>query len=191
MRKKRGLVLLSAAVFVFSAIVAGNGVASDDSNHFFKRWFGKKEAGVPPVKNSLYSEECGSCHFAYPPALLPAASWKKVMASLDDHFGENAELPGDEREALTRYLVEHAAENARNEISRKFLRSLRKGEEPVRISRIPYFVKEHDEIPQRMVKENPEVGSFSRCDACHTDAAEGRFDEHAVRIPRFGRWEDD
>jgi len=40
------------------------------------------------------------------------------------------------------------------------------------------------------VKDNPEVGSFSRCDACHTGAAKGSYDEHGVRIPGFGRWED-
>ena len=31
----------------------------------------------------VWKAECGSCHIAYPPALLPAASWRAVMSGLD------------------------------------------------------------------------------------------------------------
>ena len=48
----------------------------------------------------------------------------------------------------------------------------------------------HDEIPPRMVKDNPEVGSFSQCNSCHRGAAEGVYNEHQVSIPGYGRWED-
>ena len=41
-----------------------------------------------------------------------------------------------------------------------------------------------------MVAGNPYVGSFSRCEICHGDAEEGNFDEHGVRIPGYGRWDD-
>ncbi len=43
---------------------------------FFNSFFGK-ELDVAPVKNALYLEECGACHFAYQPGLLPSRSWKK------------------------------------------------------------------------------------------------------------------
>ena len=59
-----------------------------------------------------------------------------------------------------------------------------------RITETRYFVKEHDEIPARMVADNPDVGSFSNCNACHQGAAEGVYDEDRVKIPGFGRWED-
>ena len=45
---------------------------------------------VAAVENPLYQEECGSCHMAYPPGLLPGRSWEKLMTGLADHFGENA-----------------------------------------------------------------------------------------------------
>jgi hypothetical protein len=48
---------------------------------------------VPPVRNPAMLKECGVCHIAYPPQMLPARSWKKIMAGLADHFGENATLP--------------------------------------------------------------------------------------------------
>ena len=33
--------------------------------------------------NAAWKSECGSCHVAYPPGLLPAASWRAIMAGLD------------------------------------------------------------------------------------------------------------
>ena len=41
---------------------------------------------VPPA----YTQECGSCHLAYPPGLLPALSWQRLMGGLDRHFGTDA-----------------------------------------------------------------------------------------------------
>jgi hypothetical protein len=41
-----------------------------------------------------------------------------------------------------------------------------------------------------MVTGNPEVVSFSRCETCHRGAEQGDFDEHGVRIPGYGRWDD-
>ncbi len=182
--------LLMAVSFVMFTGIGGTAF-SDEAAPFFRNWFGKEKAPLPPVSNKRYLEECGSCHFAYQPGLLPAASWAKLISGLDEHFGENAELPKEEREEIGSYLMNNAADRAASGISAKFMRSLRERQVPLRISEIPYFVKEHDELPRRMVQDNPEVKSFARCDACHTDAAEGIFDEHAVRIPGFGRWEDD
>ena len=42
------------------------------------------------VVSVVYVEECSECHIAYSASMLPQRSWKKMMASLDDHFGENA-----------------------------------------------------------------------------------------------------
>jgi hypothetical protein len=61
---------------------------------------------------------------------------------------------------------------------------------PLRITETGSFMKEHDEIPKKMVTGNPEVKSFSNCQACHRDADKGLFDEHTVSIPGYGVWED-
>jgi hypothetical protein len=46
---------------------------------------------VAPVKNALYLEECGACHFAYQPGLLPSRSWKKMLSQQEakNHFEED------------------------------------------------------------------------------------------------------
>ena len=145
---------------------------------------------VAPVQSEAYKEECGGCHFAYQPGLLPAASWQRIMDGLEDHFGENAELDQETTDQLRAYLIANAADRVDTGRSPGIANSLQDSA-PLRFTETTYFRRQHHEIPERAVKGNPEVGSFSRCDACHTGAATGSYDEHGVRIPGFGRWEDD
>ncbi len=140
-------------------------------------------------ENKLYKEECGSCHLAYPAALLPKKSWDKIMNNLENHFDENAELEQGDRLAIQKYLANNAlSKNRLNSLS-KMLRNF-PANTPTRITKLPYFVRKHDEIPTRMVKNNPKVKSFSQCDRCHSGAERGNFDEDGVKIPGYGRWED-
>ena len=52
------------------------------------------------------------------------------------------------------------------------------------------FRGQRHEIPAKMVTGNPQVESFSRCEACHRRAERGVFNEHEVRIPGSGRFND-
>lgn len=146
---------------------------------------------VAPVDNQDYAKECGSCHFPYQPGLMPARSWEKLMANLADHFGDNAELPAGEQKMLTEYLVANAADKSKFKRSVKIMKSVAAGQTPTRITEIRYIVDKHDEVPKRLIVDNPEVKSLSRCDACHIKAAEGSYSEGEIKIPGAGRWEDD
>jgi len=146
-----------------------------------------KGPGVVPVNNPLYAEECSACHFAYQPGLMPARSWQQVMANLEDHFGENAELETEEQKALTDYLVKNAAEFSNQKRSVKITRSLSRDKTPVRITEIPYIVRKHDELSSKMVNDNP----LSYCDKCHTRADTGSYSERYINIPGYGSWDDD
>lgn len=137
----------------------------------------------------VYRDECGACHMAYPPGLLPSASWRAIMDGLGDHFGENAELPADRAAHITAYLERHASERGDPMKHDRLLRGA-KEQAPLRITALPFFKAEHDDIPRRMVDNNPKVRTFSRCEACHRDAETGRFDEDTVAVPGFGRWDD-
>ncbi len=145
---------------------------------------------VAPVTNPQYSSECGSCHMAYPPGLLPARSWKKLMATLDNHFDENAELDNETQQQLSRYLIDNAADHSSYKRSRAIMRSLIPLEIPLRISKTRYFQRKHDELPRRVVEANPQVKSFSRCEVCHIDAEKGSYNEYQVNIPGYGQWND-
>lgn len=152
----------------------------------------RKSSGVGRVDNPLYAEECGACHFAYQPGLLPAKSWERLMNGLDDHFGDNAELAPEDRAAIAEYLAANAADRANNKRSAHIIRSLaRKGiEAPLRISEVPFIRHEHNEIPRRMLRDNPRVTSIANCDACHTRAADGYYSERYIQIPGFEKWDD-
>ena len=153
-----------------------------------KYW--KKSTAALTTENILYKEECGSCHMAYPAGLLPASSWKKILAGLDDHFGDNAELDADTIDDIQAFLLTASDASSGYSRLRKFANSIRGSETPIRITGISYFKHEHNEIPSRMVKHNPQVKSFSQCNACHARAEQGSFNEHDIRISGYGAWDD-
>src|SRR5262245_19523742 len=61
-----------------------------------------------------YEKECGSCHFAYQPGWLPERSWRRMMGSLNSHFGDNATLSQANHDAIMSYLAAGAADKASN-----------------------------------------------------------------------------
>ncbi len=183
-----------ASLLLLSSIMLGMSSASfsaDDKSGFFSSILSSGKApGVAPVTNPQYLKECGSCHFPYQPGLLPARSWTKLMAGLEDHFEENAELPLEDVNSLTDYLVKNAADHANYKRSKKIIKSLRLVQIPLRVSETPYFIKKHNKLPRKMVQNNPKVSLISQCEACHTKAEKGSFSEREIQIPGFGGWED-
>ena len=150
-----------------------------------------KDPGVAPVSDSLYAQECSACHFAYQPGLMPARSWQQMMADLENHFGENAELEAVDQQALTNYLVHNAADDSKYKRSVKIMRSLSKDQTPLRITEIPYMVQKHDKLLPKMVVGNPSVKSLSYCEKCHTRADTGYYSERDIVIPGYESWKDD
>lgn len=140
-------------------------------------------------QNTVYVEECGACHMAYPPGLLPAVSWHNMMMTLEDHFGENAEIDKQTKSHITSYLERQSLGKNRYSRMGKMSRNLPEVA-PMRISELPYFIRKHDEIPEGLVGDNSEVGSLSQCDSCHKQAEKGDFDEDHITIPGFGPWDD-
>lgn len=186
-----GGVLLSGALTTGIWGISTSDVRADRDKHEYEHEYEDEGYGFNQASPSpLYNEECGSCHLAYPAYLLPAASWQAMIRGLENHFGENAELESQDQSAIEQFLVTHAADNGRYANLRYSATIDANHAVPLRITELPFFIREHDEVPQRMVKGNQQVGSFSQCDACHTDAIRGRFDEEQIRIPGYGRWDD-
>ncbi len=183
---------LLTGILLFSLNGVGQSLASEgyrgeehDLDHEYNEEYEHNNRRVSFEQNSAYVEECGSCHMAYPASLLPAASWEKIMLGLENHFGESAELDEDTSRAIENFLVRSSGEGS----YQKLFRNL--GDEtPLRITELPYFVHEHDEIPARFVTGNEQVGSLGQCNACHRSAERGIFDEDDVFIAGVGRWDD-
>jgi len=143
--------------------------------------------GVKPVDNQLYNEECGSCHFAYQPGLLPRRSWNKLMdnQSLKEHFGED--ISYEDKEILTKittYLESNAADISNYRRSVKINNSIDLKNTPIRISSIPYIKRKHHELPLKIIKQEM-VGYLGNCTACHNSAKSGNYDEHTVTVPNI------
>ncbi len=170
--------------------ISGMVLSDDDDDYEGNDRWSQSRLDVAPVDNAFYKEECGSCHFPYQPGLLPARSWQRLMGGLEDHFAENAELEAVDAEQLTAYLTENAADTSDYKRSRGISRSLAKDDAPLRISTTRYFKRKHHELPDRMVKNNPNVRSFSNCELCHERAAQGSYDEHQVKVPGYADWDD-
>ena len=138
---------------------------------------------LAPVTNERYRTECGGCHFAYQPGLLSAAAWRRLMGALDDHFGDDASLDPEVSAGLLDYLTANSADDNPSIRSRAFAARPIPADRPPRITETVYFQRKHHAVPPRLVKDNPKVGSFSNCQACHRGAERGSFNEHQLAIP--------
>lgn len=136
-----------------------------------------KQLAVPVNAPKVWKTECGSCHMAYPPGLLPAAAWARQMDTLKNHYGSNATLSKEDELVIRRFLAQASAANQQP------LENAKKTGEPPRITSSAWFLHKHDEVRAQQWKRKA-VGSASNCVACHAGAEKGNFSEHEVRIPR-------
>ena len=159
---------------------------------------GDRRAGTPLLP--AYVQECGSCHVAFPPELLGAASWQRLMDGLARHFGSDASVDAQTARTLSAWLQAHAGSGQRAAVAPP----------EDRITQGAWFRREHREVSARCgppaggrmpatsagpsavstrpgapaTTQAPRTASASDCAACHTRAAEGRYGEREVRLPR-------
>jgi hypothetical protein len=105
--------------------------------------------------NIAWRTECGACHMAYPPPMLPAEDWVIIMKSLDRHFGANASLDDKTRIEILGYLE-------RNGGRAMFSGS---GEDLPRITATGWFEQKHQGAIRLWRKGK--VKSLADCVACH------------------------
>jgi len=120
-----------------------------------------------------YRQECASCHMAYPPGMLPAESWQRLINNLPRHFGTDASLDAASLKELSAWLTANAGT----------YRRAREAPPQDRITTSAWFTRKHDEVSATAWKR-PAVKSPANCSACHAQADQGDFNEHNVRIPR-------
>ncbi|MDO8925452.1 MAG: cytochrome C [Sideroxyarcus sp.] len=134
---------------------------------------------APPA----FQAECGSCHVAFPPQLMIADDWRRVMSSLDKHYGDNAGLDEKTRQTLEDFHVRHAG-------GRKVGagRTAQAGEPP-RLTQTDWFQREHRKV-SRTDWTHEKVKTPANCAACHTKAAEGSYREREIVMPDGRRWKD-
>jgi cytochrome c553 len=138
---------------------------------------------MPRLANKNWQQECSSCHLAYPPSLLPRASWRRTMGGLAQHFGENASLDPATQADILRFLEANAADSGSSAMGNRVMQRMDAKATPLRITETAWFVRKHDEVP-RTAWTRKAVGSAANCAACHRQAEQGVFDDDTVRIPK-------
>jgi hypothetical protein len=156
-RKRRRFDAVVWAVALIFALALPFAAGADEKRH--------------TIDHAAYRTECGSCHIAYPPALLDARAWHAIMNSLDRHFGTDASLDPAKEAELIAYLGTAAG--------------TRKVAGAARITESTWFRKEHREVAAA-TWTSAAVKSASNCGACHRRASAGDFSERTVQIPREG-----
>ncbi len=129
---------------------------------------------VQVITDELTKTECSACHFAYPASMLPEASWKKIMRSLENHFGEDASLDAQTTQHITEYLVAHAGDT--EFWSTKFVRGLNKQNPPIRITETKYWVRQHPAISKEKLHSGL-AGLKANCAVCHLVAENGNYEK--------------
>jgi hypothetical protein len=129
---------------------------------------------VPADAPPSFKAECGSCHLPYPPALLTAPDWKRVMSKLDKHYGDNASVDEKTQRELEDLLVRNASN-----------RSRMAGEgDPPRLTGSDWFRREHRKVPQSLWRD-ARVNSPSNCTACHSRAEQGSYRGREIALPEL------
>ena len=106
---------------------------------------------LPPNLHPVWHDECVSCHPLYPPKLLTQSDWKALMGRLDKHFGVNATMDDQTREAITQALMADASpDSATNHHS-----------DSLRITDTPWHLARHKG------RRKVEGRNISICTNCH------------------------
>lgn len=164
MNRKKALAMLGVAACVAYAtpnmISLGEAKASGGKEGGFfgfggsgggnkPRGFGSGAGAGWRITDQLTATECGDCHEAYGPDGLPQGAWRRVMADLSNHFGEDASLDEQTRRHIENYLVSNA----------------NPGDGPMRITEQPWFSSEHrGEVSQWQLNK---AKSWANCQSCH------------------------
>ena len=110
------------------------------------------------VGQTLYLENCATCHLGIPPAVMPTQTWQALLQD-PQHYGINIELPqGSDRRLIWNYI-----KNASRPISDNGDRV------PYRIGDSRYFRALH---PKIKFAEKP---TLTTCITCHPSAQAFNF----------------
>jgi hypothetical protein len=118
-----------------------------------------------PAANQKWKAECGGCHVAYPPKMLSAPAWRRLIAGLDRHFGADASIDTRSAAEIEAFLQANAGPYKQGDA------------DALRITETAWFRQQHaDLVPtvwtHRLVK------TPVNCGACHAAADRGDFSQH-------------
>ncbi len=115
--------------------------------------FAAENVWQPREGSPLWQSECGSCHMAFPPAMLSKADWRLLMQGLDRHFGVDASVDEKSRDEIAAFLERNCGSG------------WNRSSDSHRITETGWFVRKHKAAISMFVKGR--VKSLVDCVACH------------------------
>jgi len=131
------------------------------------------------IKDELTRTECGDCHMGFPPNRLTSVGWKKIMAGLKDHFGEDASLDPKTVKHIEAYLVSKAMDSKPNVPTKMKLAAWKKKgiNDPIRITETPYWTRHHGSPKYKRMTKEVKYARGVNCIICHKNAERGTYEE--------------
>lgn len=141
------------------------------------------KAAMTAALPEAWRSECASCHLAYPPELLPARSWLRMLSEQDRHFGEDLGLADDTLEALRGAAA--GAEAGSRWAGLALRASVPAGQAPQRITETAFWQERHHRVEPERFKSEAVTGRHD-CEACHRDAQSAIFSPREFRNTKRG-----
>jgi hypothetical protein len=154
----------AAFVALLAAVEAAFGVARSDTEPP-----GPLELGNAGAPAEL--KQCGDCHMVFPSRMLPSRSWTAILSTMHDHFGEDADIPKKDLDAIRDFLTSHAADSPGGTVrERHYLGAILPDSTPLRITATPWWNQVHADFDFNGTKHS-KVKSPANCLACHNDTS--------------------
>jgi cytochrome b len=135
-------------------------------------------AFAPLAQLDAWNKECGGCHLAYHPSILPARSWDALLREQHAHFGEDLDLDDDTVRVLHDYATVQAAESHATPLAWKIDSTTPAQAILLRVTDAGYWKRRHAQLGE---DDWSRTKRFA-CDGCHLDAAAGSFLPGAIRV---------
>jgi cytochrome b len=128
---------------------------------------------------ATWRDECGACHLAYPPELLPLRSWLRMLDEQQRHFGEDLGLSADTQHALA--AAARSGSRTPRWAGAMLVASIPAGEAPQRVTQTAFWRERHAAIAEARFATPPVSGRHD-CGACHGDAADAIFSPRLIHM---------
>jgi Dihaem cytochrome c len=131
----------------------------------------------PKVEHAAMLKECGACHMVYAPQMLPQRSWDAMMAGLDKHFGENAQLEEPLRADILAFLLANASDSPDSTFRNNLNKGVKPDVVPARITEMPWWQRAHGEVNVARIATT-KIKTAGNCIGCHAGSDKSmRFSE--------------
>ena len=127
------------------------------------------------AQNSDFAHECAQCHTLYAPFMQTSDKHEKIMANLENHFGDDASIDDETNEKILEFLRQNSAEKSDSKWAIKFAKN-----DDIAITSSPFWQKAHENLDKEIFKRD-KIKSKANCAACHENIEKGLISKALIK----------